>query len=107
MYLSSSLFFSCFFLLVRSCFLVTLIKCLKGQKSQISLFESALQMYLSLSLSLSLSFCFCVLFHTLTIRGGGGVNPYGQPDRKKTVFLFCIFHILHNFEEIMFRNSRS
>ena len=43
------------FLLVRSCFLVTLIKCLKGQKSQISLFESALQMYLSLSLSLYLS----------------------------------------------------
>ena len=30
------------FLLVRSCFLITLIKCLKVQKSQILLFEGAL-----------------------------------------------------------------
>ena len=37
MYLSSSLSLS--LLLVRSCFLITLIKCLKGQKSQRLLFE--------------------------------------------------------------------
>ena len=30
------------FLLVRSCFLITLIKCLKGQKSQRLLFEGVL-----------------------------------------------------------------
>ena len=45
------------FLLVRSCFLTTLIKCLKGHKSLGPLFKGVLQMSLSLSLSLSLSFC--------------------------------------------------
>ena len=30
------------FLLVRSCFLITMMECLKGQKSQILLFEGAL-----------------------------------------------------------------
>ena len=34
--------FAVVFLLVRSCFLITLIKCLKGQKSQRSLFEGIL-----------------------------------------------------------------
>ena len=30
--------------------------------------------------------------NTLTVRGGGGgVNPYGQPDRKKTVFFLDDF----------------
>ena len=23
----------------------------------------------------------------MTVKGGGGVNPYGQPERKKTIFL--------------------
>ena len=43
------------FLLFRSCFLITLIKCLKGQKSRGLFFEGVLYIYLSLSLSLS--FC--------------------------------------------------
>ena len=51
------------FLLVRSCPLITLIKCLKGHKSLGSLFEGVLKMYFSLSLSLSLylslSLSFC------------------------------------------------
>ena len=38
---------------VRSCLLITLIKCLKGHQSLGSLFQGALLMYLSLSLSLS------------------------------------------------------
>ena len=45
------------FLLVRSCFLITLIKCPNGQKAQSSLFGGILKIYLSLSLSLSLFFC--------------------------------------------------
>ena len=60
MYLSLSLSLSFFFVFVivffwvSSCLPITLIKCLKGQKSLGSLFEGALLMYLSLSLSLSL-----------------------------------------------------
>ena len=50
---SLSLYLSLF--LVRSCLLITLIKCLKGHKSLGSLFEGVLLMYLSLSLSLSMS----------------------------------------------------
>ena len=47
---------------VRSCLLITLIKCLKRHKSLGSLFKGVLLMYLSFSLSLSLflslSLCF-------------------------------------------------
>ena len=42
--------------LVRSYFLIILIKCLNGQGSQRLLFQSVLLMYLSLSFSLYLSF---------------------------------------------------
>ena len=48
--------FAFVFLLAMSCFLMPLIKCLKGQKSPRSLFEGVPKMYLPLSLSLSLSF---------------------------------------------------
>ena len=47
------------FFSVRSCLLITLIKCIKGHKCLGSLFEGALLMYLSLSSSLSLS---CLFF---------------------------------------------
>ena len=50
------------FFLVRSCLLISLIKCLKGHKSLGSLFEGALYMYLSLSLSLSLYLSLSCLF---------------------------------------------
>ena len=46
--------FGVIFLLVRSCPLITLIKCHKGHKSLGSLSVGVFQMYLSLSLSLSL-----------------------------------------------------
>ena len=62
--------FVIFFLLVSSCPLIILVKCLKGYKFLISLCEGVLLMYLSLSLSLSvymsLSLSFCWLGHVLS-----------------------------------------
>ena len=39
----------------------------------------------------------------LTVRGGG-VNPYGQPDRKISVF-FLTASLIVNLEQIRLRNS--
>ena len=57
------------FLLVRSCFLITLNKCLKGHKSLGLLLGGVLKMYLSLSLSSSFS-----LSLSLSFFGSGHVS---------------------------------
>ena len=82
------------FLLVRSCFLITLIKCLKVQKYQILLSEGALYMYLSLSLCLSSSLSFCWSGHVFSSPWSNVSKVKSLKDCSLKVFSKCICHCL-------------
>ena len=85
----------CLFL-VRSCVLITLIKCLKAHKSLGSLFECALEMYLSLILCLSLSLCLSLYLSCLFFGRVMSLHHSDQISQKSQVSGVALFRCSQN-----------
>ena len=83
MYLSSSLSLCLSFSLFFVGQVITVIKCLKSQKSQRLLFEGVLLMYLSLSLSLTLSLSLSLSFfgHVMSSHHSDQMSQRSQVSR--------------------------
>ena len=90
MYLSSSLSLCLSFSLFVVGQVITVIKCLKGQKSHRSLFGGVLKIYLSLSLSLS----FCWSGHVFSSLWSNASMVKSHKDRSLEVFSKYIFNCL-------------
>ena len=99
MYLSSPLYLSSIvfvvaLLLVRSFFLIALIECLKGQKSQRLKVFSKMYLKLSLSLYLSLSLSFCWSSHVFSSLWSNVSKVKSLNDCSLKVFSKCNCHCL-------------